>query len=126
MTKVLVVDDTPDMAKLMARAVQNQGYEVLVASDGPRALQAASDERPDVVLLDIMMPGMDGIEVLSHLKADAGLRAIPVILVSAKNEDSDIVRGLEAGAHDYVAKPFKAPVLAARLAFGRSRQGKSR
>jgi CheY-like chemotaxis protein len=115
MTKILVVDDTPDMAKLMARAVQNQGYEVLIAGDGRFALQMASAERPDVVLLDIMMPRMSGIDVLRHLKADVKLREIPVILVSANSEDKDVIDGLEAGAHDYVTKPFKSPVLAARL-----------
>ena len=115
MTKVLVVDDTPDMAKLMARAVTNQGYEVFVAGDGRFALQMASIEHPDVVLLDIMMPHMSGIEVLRHLKADAELCKIPVILVSAKSDDRDVIECLEAGAHDYVPKPFKVPVLAARL-----------
>ncbi|KKN54020.1 hypothetical protein LCGC14_0596700, partial [marine sediment metagenome] len=94
MTKVLVVDDTPDMAKLMARAVQDQGYEAIVAGDGPHALEMASAERPDVVLLDIMMPRMNGIEVLRRLKADAQLREIPVILVSAKSEDRDVIEGL--------------------------------
>ena len=73
MAKVLVVDDTPDMAKLMARAVEDQGYEVLVAGDGQYALQMASAELPDVILLDIMMPRMSGSEVLRHLKEDAAV-----------------------------------------------------
>ena len=115
MIKVLVVDDTPDMARLMARAVEAQGYEVSVAGDGRSALEMAAAERPDVVLLDVMMPGMSGIEVLRHLKEDAELRAIPAILVTAKTDDTDVVDGLDAGAHDYVTKPFKKEILAARV-----------
>jgi len=115
MTKVLVVDDTPDMAKLMAKAVEDQGYEVFVAGDGRYALQMASAECPDVVLLDIMMPRLSGIEVLRHLKEDAQLRPIPVILVTAKSEDGDVIAGLDTGAHDYVTKPFKKEILAARV-----------
>lgn len=115
MTKVLIVDDTPDMARLMARAVEAQGYEVSMANDGPSALQAAAAESPDVVLLDVMMPRMSGLEVLRHLKDDAELQTIPVILVTARSDDSDVVEGLDAGAHDYVAKPFKKEVLAARV-----------
>ncbi len=115
MAKVLVVDDTPDMARLMAKAVEDQGYAVLVAGDGQCALQMASAELPDVILLDIMMPRMSGSEVLRHLKEDVQLRAIPVILVTALNQDADVIAGLDAGAHDYVTKPFKRAILAARV-----------
>ena len=115
MTKVLVVDDTADIAALMARALQDQGYEVFVAGDGRSALQVASAQHPDVILLDIMMPVMNGIEVLRELKHDASLRAIPVILVTAKSEVADVIAGLDAGAHDYVTKPFKREILAARV-----------
>jgi len=115
MTRVLIVDDTPDMATLMVRAVNKQGYEACVAGDGVCALQMASAMAPDVILLDIMMPLMSGIEVLRELKADARLQDIPVILVTAKGEDEDVIRGLDAGAHDYVTKPFKREVLAARI-----------
>ena len=115
MTKVLVVDDNPDMAKLMMRAVEDQGHEVFVAGDGQFALQMASAERPDVILLDIMMPRMSGIEVLRRLKANTELRAIPVILVTAMGEDKDVIAGLDDGALDYVTKPFKKEILAARV-----------
>lgn len=115
MTKVLVVDDTPDMARLMARAMEAQGYEASVARDGRSALRMAAAERPDVVLLDVMMPEMSGIEVLRHLKEDAELRAIPVILVTANSEDADVVDGLDAGAQDYLTKPFRREILAARV-----------
>jgi signal transduction histidine kinase len=115
MTKILIVDDTPDMATLIGRAVKEQGYESLTASDGPQALQMAWDESPDAILLDVMMPRMSGIEVLHKLKEDPNLRAIPVLLVTAKSEDNDVIKGLDAGAHDYVTKPFKKEILASRL-----------
>lgn len=115
MTRVLVVDDTPDIATLMAKAIEDEGYDVLVAADGRHALQAAKANPPDVILLDIMMPRMSGLEVLRCLKEDPALRAIPVILVTAKSEDRDVIVGLNAGAHDYVTKPFKKEILAARV-----------
>lgn len=115
MTKILVVDDTLDMAKLISRAVVDQGYESLMASSGRQALQMASTESPDAILLDVMMPQMSGIEVLRKLKEDPVLRMIPVLLVTAKSDDDDIIEGLDAGAHDYVTKPFKREILAARL-----------
>jgi signal transduction histidine kinase len=115
MAKILVVDDTPDMATLMTMVLKNQGYEVLVAGNGRSAIQVAATQHPDVILLDIMMPIMNGIEVLHHLKSDTELRMIPVILVSAKSDDKDIIVGLDAGAHDYVTKPFKKEILTARV-----------
>lgn len=115
MNKVLVVDDNPDMAKLMARAVADHGYGVCLAGNGPQALEMATDERPDVILLDVMMPGMSGIEVLNRLKMDPELQWIPVILVTAKSQLNDVIEGLDAGAHDYVTKPYKREILAARV-----------
>ncbi len=115
MTKVLVVDDTPDMARLIAHAVKLQGYHALTAFDGREALDLAATEQPDVILLDVMMPGMSGLEVLRRLKADAELRVAPVILVTAMGDERDVVRGLDAGAHDYVTKPFQREILVARL-----------
>lgn len=115
MTKILIVDDTPDMVTLMAKAVRMEGYETIVASNGQEALELASTEQPDALLLDIMMPNMSGIEVLHRLKENPDICEIPVILVSAKSEDSDMIEGLGAGAHDYVTKPFKSTILAARL-----------
>jgi signal transduction histidine kinase len=115
MTKVLVVDDTPDMVRLIRKIVEDQGHEVLAAYDGPTALAIAEAGRPDVILLDVMMPGMDGIEVLRRLKSDSRLSAIPVVLVTANEEDRDVINGLDRGAHDYVTKPFKREILAARV-----------
>ena len=99
----------------LAHLASGQGYEALVASNGRQALEIAATERPDVILLDVMMPGMDGIEVCRRLKADEQLQKIPVIMVTAKDLDQDVVRGLDAGADDYVTKPFNREVLAARL-----------
>ncbi len=115
MVKILIVDDIPDTGRFLARVVKDRGYDASVASNGHQALELAMAERPDVILLDVMMPGMDGIEVCRRLKADGKLRNIPVILVTAKDLDADVVRGLDAGADDYVTKPFNREVLAARL-----------
>ncbi len=116
MTTVLVVDDTPDVARLMARFLELAGYEVAIAGDGPAGLRMARANPPDVILLDVMMPGMDGFEVLRRLKEDSKLHWIPVILVTAKSENQDVVAGLSAGAHDYVSKPFTREILVARVA----------
>lgn len=115
MTKVLVVDDMPDMVRLISKTVKDQGYDVIVADNGRLALQKASADKPDIILLDVMMPLMNGIDVLRELKKNSVLQSIPVILVTAKGEDSDIIDGLNSGAHDYVTKPFKKEIFAARL-----------
>jgi diguanylate cyclase (GGDEF)-like protein len=115
MAKVLVVDDIPDNVKLLAYELVDHGYHVLTASNGSQALTMAQSERPDVILLDIMMPGLDGIEVCRRLKADPQLRPIPVIMVSARELDDDVVLGLDAGAHDYVTKPFNLQIVMARV-----------
>ncbi len=115
MSKVLVVDDIADNVKLLTYDLSDDGYEVQVAYDGPQALAAAREGRPDVILLDVMMPGMDGIEVCRRLKADKELRDVPVIMVSARDDDEDVIRGLDAGADDYVTKPFESRIVLARV-----------
>lgn len=115
MPRILVVDDNPDMAWLMRRAMEVQGYDVTVAGNGFEALGMASAEHPDVILLDVMMPEISGLEVLLRLKADDRLRDIPVVLVTAKGETEDVIAGLDAGAHDYVTKPFTREILTARV-----------
>ena len=115
MAKVLVVDDAKEIVSLLTHTLRNQGYEALPAYSGPEALNIAAAERPDAILLDIMMPGMDGLEVCRRLKGDAQLGLIPIVLATAKGSDEDIVHGLDAGADDYVTKPFNPWVLAARL-----------
>ena len=113
--RVLVVDDFPDNIKLLAHELTELGYEVAVADNGIEALRTAAADPPDVILLDVMMPGMDGIEVCQCLRSDDRLCRIPIILVTASDSDEDLVRGLDAGADDYVTKPFRMQVLAARL-----------
>jgi two-component system, cell cycle response regulator len=113
--KVLVVDDRYDNVKLLAYELMDHGFEVVTAFSGAQALEAARTASPDVILLDIMMPGMDGVEVCRHLKNSVNLRSIPVIMVSARELDQDVIRGLDAGAHDYVTKPFNTQIVLARI-----------
>ncbi len=112
---VLIVDDTPQNLKLMVELLRDQ-YVTLVANSGPRALSVArGGQPPDIILLDIMMPEMDGYEVLQRLKEDASTRQIPVIFLTAKSEVEDETRGLEMGAVDYITKPISPPIVLARL-----------
>lgn len=112
---VLVVDDTPANLTVLGELL-SLNYRVRVANSGPRALAAAASEpRPDIILLDIMMPGMDGYTVLQHLQADPALRSIPVIFVTAMDADEDETLGLNLGAVDYVAKPIRPAILLARV-----------
>lgn len=112
---VLVVDDTPDNLALMSGLLKD-AYKVKVASHGERALKiAASDPAPDLILLDVMMPVMDGYEVIRRLKADAKTRDVPVIFLTAKAEAEDERRGLELGAVDYITKPISPPIVLARV-----------
>ncbi len=112
---VLVVDDTPDNLSLMSGLLKDL-YKVKVANNGEKALQiAASDSPPDLILLDIMMPGMDGYEVCRRLKEDAGTRDIPVIFLTAKAEVADETRGLGLGAVDYITKPVSPPIVLSRV-----------
>jgi len=104
--KVLLVDDDPVILKLLRVNFEMEGYLVVSATDGQEALQAARAERPDVVLLDVMMPVMDGLDVSRALRAGEATRDLPIILLSAKAQASDLERGVEAGADDYITKPF--------------------
>lgn len=120
--RVLVVDDEPDVVELIEMLLQRRGYEVLTASNGMEGIMRADAERPDLILLDIMMDEMDGWETLKLLRLEANTRDIPVVMVSARMEPRDKIRGLQEGAVDYVTKPFAvqelldtvAEVLAAR------------
>jgi len=112
---VLVVDDTPENLELMVGLLQDD-YRVLVANSGDRALRLAQAEQPpDLILLDIMMPGMDGYEACRHLKADSRTHDIPVIFLTAKSEVEDETHGLSLGAVDYLTKPISPPILQARI-----------
>lgn len=109
---VLVADDEPRITKLVSMALSHEGFRVVTASGGEEALAKAEEVRPDIVLLDIVMPGTDGIEVLRQLRER---RQVPVILLTAKGSTTEKARGLDLGADDYVAKPFDLDELAARV-----------
>jgi DNA-binding response OmpR family regulator len=111
---ILVVDDEPTIAEVVARYLTRAGYETRTAEDGPSAVSAATLRRPDLVVLDIMLPGFDGLEVMRRIHEDADER-VPVILLTAKGEESDRLIGLRQGADDYVVKPFSPLELVARV-----------
>jgi len=113
--RLLVADDNPLNVDILRTRLTTQGYEVLTASDGEAALALARTEQPDLLLLDIMMPGLDGLEVCRRLKADPTLPFMPVILVTAKADSRDIVAGLDAGADEYLPKPVDQAALVARV-----------
>ena len=113
-TKVLLVDDTPTHLRTLAAALRDE-YQLVVATDGATALELARREAPDLVLLDILMPGMDGYEVCRQMKSDPELDRIPVIFITGKDEDADEILGLELGAVDYITKPFSLAIVRARV-----------
>jgi DNA-binding response OmpR family regulator len=110
--QVLVVDDEEDLAGVVARYLSDRGLETTVVHDGPSALRAAHELRPDVVVLDLMLPGMDGIAVAGHLRADGDA---VILMLTARDSEEDVLAGLAAGADDYVTKPFSPRILAARV-----------
>src|SRR5216684_5264555 len=112
---ILVVDDVPDNVEILQLRLESQGYEVATAGDGEAALALVRDQLPDLVLLDIMMPKLDGIATVKQLKSDAALPFIPVILVTARADAKDVVAGLEAGGDDYLTKPVDQAALMARV-----------
>jgi two-component system alkaline phosphatase synthesis response regulator PhoP len=103
---VLVVDDDPVIQKLLQVNFEMEGYDVVIAGDGEEGLAMAREERPDLVLLDVMMPKMNGLDVAAALRADEVTEAIPIIMLSAKAQASDVQAGLDLGVDDYVTKPF--------------------
>ena len=107
-TVVLVVDDDEDNALIASEILLSRGFEVRVAHDGPSPLRSVDERRPDVVLLDVMMPGMDGMEVLERIRANPKNTGLPVILVTAKTQDADVLAGYKSGADYYITKPFTA------------------
>lgn len=113
--RILVVDDEEDILELIGYNLARDGYFVDTAKTGESALEIARREKPDLVILDLMLPGIDGLDVCRRLKRDSRTASIPVVMVTAKGEDADIVTGLELGADDYVTKPFSPRVLLARV-----------
>lgn len=113
--KILVVEDDEDIMELISYNLERENYTVVKAGSGEKALQKITKDRPDMVLLDLMLPGTDGLQVCKKIKADPGTARIPVIMVTAKGEEADIITGLEAGADDYITKPFRPKELIARV-----------
>ncbi len=112
---VLVVDDEKDLVDLVSYNLQRNGYHVITATSGDMALELANRELPDMVVLDLMLPGMSGTDVARKLKSDPKTANIPIIMLTAKSEETDVVVGLTLGADDYVTKPFSMKILLARL-----------
>jgi two-component system phosphate regulon response regulator PhoB len=115
MAKILMAEDEKQIADMIAFKLTNSGHQVIRAVDGEQAVTLAARELPDLILLDAMMPGLSGFEVLRRLKDDPALRAVPVIMVTAKGHERDVLSGLRGGAVDYVVKPFSLKELAARV-----------
>jgi len=113
--RVLIIDDEIDLAELLAYNLGAAGYETRVAHDGRAAITAAHEFQPHAIVLDVMMPELDGLEVSRRLRTDVSTRDIPILMLTARAEEADEVRGLEAGADDFVAKPFSMKVLEARV-----------
>jgi len=115
MKKILVVDDQKDNVFVLQERLSREGFEVLAAYDGPTCLTIAQEENPDLVLLDVMMPGMSGFEVCRKLTSSEDTKLIPVVLLTALTEAEDLKEGFEAGAFDYIKKPFNRVELIARI-----------
>ncbi len=124
MARILVAEDETDIAVGLRDNLEFEGHQVILAADGEAALQAATQQRPDLVLLDLMMPKMDGLEVCRRIR-EAGF-TIPILMLTAKSQEIDVVRGLEVGADDYITKPFSVRELLARIkaALRRTETGK--
>lgn len=110
--RILVVDDDTALAEMIGIVLRNENFEPFFCADGADALQAFRDARPDLVLLDVMLPGLDGIQVCGQIRDESGT---PIIMLTARTDTSDVVRGLEAGADDYIVKPFNPKELVARI-----------
>lgn len=115
MSRVLVVDDDPDVVTLVDYRLSRQGFEVESATDGQQALDALADRSVDLILLDIMMPGLSGLDVLERLRANESTARLPVILLTAKAQEEDVSRGFALGADDYITKPFSLKELISRV-----------
>ncbi len=115
MSKILVVDDEPDISDLIALHLGREGHECVCIPNGLDAVAAVLNHQPDIVVLDLMLPGMDGIQIFRRLKADSRTRAVPVIMLTARSQMADRIAGLELGADDYLTKPFSPRELALRV-----------
>ena len=113
--KILVVDDEEDILELVRFNLDKEGFKVICSASGEDALVKARRESFDIIILDLMLPGIDGLEVTRKLKGDTDTRGVPIVMLTAKGEESDVVAGLELGADDYITKPFSPRILVARV-----------
>jgi DNA-binding response OmpR family regulator len=112
---IVIADDDADIRELVVFKLRHAGHEVVPVGDGASAIEACSERKPDLVILDVMMPGMSGLEAARAIRETDGLAGLPIIMLTARAQDSDIEQGLDAGADDYVVKPFSPRDLAARV-----------
>lgn len=115
MNKILIIEDDDDIRELIAFNLEISGYEIIKCDNGEDALPIAIENEPDLILLDIMLPGIDGFEVCRRIKKNKSLQDKPVIMLTARTDDEDIINGLETGADDYITKPFRPKILLARV-----------
>jgi two-component system alkaline phosphatase synthesis response regulator PhoP len=116
MGRILLVDDSPELSRLLAHKFSMDGHQVEVARDGPEGLEKTKTFSPDLIILDVMMPGMNGYQVLAALREDPETTQLPIIMLTSLADDKSVVRGLRGGASDYVVKPFSTSELSARVA----------
>jgi DNA-binding response OmpR family regulator len=115
MSLIFIVDDDPDVRELVEYKLVQQGHEVKTATNGQDALRLVPETKPELLLLDVMMPGVSGFEVLAKLRADAPTKSLPIIMLTAKAQDADVERGMALGANDYMLKPFSPRELMSRI-----------
>lgn len=115
MSKIAIIDDEEDIRDILSYNLQKEGFQVFVAENGKQGIELCKNEKPDLVLLDVMMPGMDGIEVCENIRNTPGLENILICFLTARSEDYSQIAGLDAGADDYIAKPIKPRVLISRI-----------
>ncbi|RNL80030.1 response regulator transcription factor [Nocardioides marmorisolisilvae] len=116
MARIVIADDDADIRELVVFKLRHAGHEVLPVADGAAAVEACLADKPDLVILDVMMPGMSGLEAARSLRAEPAMTGVPIIMLTARAQESDIEQGFEAGADDYVVKPFSPRELALRVA----------
>ncbi len=121
--KILIVDDEPDLVETIRFALELEGYKVLVAVNGEEGLNTARQEKPDLILLDLMLPKLDGYKVCRLLKFDERYKSIPILMLTAKTQDKDRILGKETGANEYLTKPFDMDELMAKIKSYLSKQG---
>ncbi len=124
MTKILAVDDEPDVLGLIKTKLEKAGFDVLLATNGVEAVEKAAHEKPDLIIMDVMMPKLDGLTACTQIKREMGEEAPIIILLTARGQESDVVEGLGSGADDYMVKPFAPRELVARVNVALMKAGK--